>query len=461
MPNHFLHNLSASLQKITDGKTTCAYAEIPAHFDRFTRSFADAGIMLGDCIALEVENSVSSALVLLYLLKVGYSFLLLPNLDQSGNSFSIPSFCRYGIRAVDHTLKTTENENWKPTIAASDFSKEHLYVRTSGSTGQPKLVVHAHSILLQNALNCMQRLGINSDDRVTIPVPIYHLYGLGASFLPSIMAGAAINLQNKANLITYLEREREFDPNIAFLIPSFCDLLVKGRRANRNYRLTVVAGDRLKAETFSQYEARFGQIIPLYGSTEMGVIAAASPDDSSQNRATTVGQPLPGVQLRVEPLPESQLASVGDLWCQHQWRFVGYADQAGNLIEAMSEWFCTRDWGRIGDRGELEVLGRSDQSVNRDGLLVFFADVERSVLQIKGVTEVAVISAGETVRGKRLVAYCVTTADCSLNEDAIRNACFQHLPQRAVPDRICIIESLPLLANGKLDRQTLRDKDVY
>lgn len=449
MLNRFLNPLSTSSQIITDGTFTCTFAEISQHFAKFEKSFAEAGISVGDRIAFECENSVPSALVLLYLLEAGYSFLLLPNRAKLGHDFSIPCFCRYRVNILsDGSLQIAPNETWNPTIAASDFSQGYLYVRTSGSTGKPKLVVHAHSALLNNAHNALHRLTIDKHDRVALPVPIYHLFGLGAGFLPSFFAGAAIDLQKEANLIKYLERERTFNPTIAFMIPSFCKTLLKGRRANRDYRFTVVAGDRLSEETFWQYETRFGRVVPLYGSTEMGVIAAASPTDSSQIRAKTVGSPLPAVQVRIK-------AAEGELWCQHAWGFTGYADLAGHPLEGASDWFQTKDWGQIGEQGTLEVLGRCDHSVNRDGLLVFFADIERAIADIPGIAEVAVVATGETARGKGLTACCAIASGYPLTEDDVRRACFELLPQRAVPDRVCILESLPLLPNGKLDRQAL------
>ena len=388
----------------------------------------------------------------------------MPKSTKPEDDLALPSFCRYRISAQptgiwqqpEQFLQITESEAWNNTETRLDISQAQIYLRISGSTDTPKLVVHSHLDLLNNAYSCMQRLKIHDRDRVTIPVPIYHMYGLGAGFLPAVLAGAAIDLQKGANLITYLERERRFNSNIAFLVPSFCEALVKGRRASRTYQFTVVAGDRLQEKTFEKYESQFGQIIPLYGSTEMGAIAAVSLDDPSHVRLKTVGLPLPGVELCVTSASQSD---GGELWCRNRWGFKGYVNVDGYLIEpkteAMPGWFCTKDWGRIGEQGELEILGRSDQSVNRDGLLVFFADLERSIAAIPGVITVAVIAEGETARGKGLTAYCVVDPDQALTPAAIRAICLQSLSKRAVPDCIWIVEALDLLPNGKIDRQAL------
>jgi acyl-CoA synthetase (AMP-forming)/AMP-acid ligase II len=111
--------------------------------------------------------------------------------------------------------------------------------------------------------------------------------------------------------------------------------------------------------------------------------------------------------------------------------------------------------GRISSDGYLEVLGRSDRSVKRDGLLVLFSDIEKAIQAIPGIEAVAVEAQGDSQRGKGLIAYCVLTKNSQLSEKEIRASCFQMLPKRAIPEHILLLPSLPLLSNGKVDRQTL------
>ena len=297
---------------------------------------------------------------------------------------------------------------------------------------------------------------------MAIPVPIYHMYGLGAAFLPSVAVGASIDLQKGANLLRYLQREQKFQPNVAFMTPIFCDTLLKGRKSNREYKFTVAAGDGIEVETFANYEARMGCLVKLYGSTEMGAIAAGSPDEPKEVRIQVVGKPMSGVKLR---LSTGQIESakaqqeMGELWCHHDYGFDGYVDENGQSIKNTNDrpdgWFQTKDLAKITTDGYLEVLGRCDLSVNRDGLLVFFSEVERAIRTIEGVDTVVVVSQGKSIRGKGIVAYCVGNKGHNLTEEKIRSACFDVLPKRAVPDYIFLIDSFPLLPNGKVDRLQL------
>lgn len=458
---------SLSLQRantLTDGRLSCSWQDILDILEDLSIFFAQRQINITDCIALECENSLPSALTLLYLLQKGHSFLLLP---QTTEPSSIPSFCRYRIiptlekegkiddlNKFDSWLKIYKNKQWQPI---NDGGKK-LYLRTSGSTGIPKIAVHSHAKVLENALNCVERLKLTSNDRVAIPVPIYHMYGLGAAFLPSVAVGASIDLQKGANLLRYLQREKDFEPNVAFMTPSFCETLIKGRKSAREYRLTVVAGDLLKEETFAKYEHNFGCLVKLYGSTEMGVIAAGSPEAAKELRCQTIGLPMLGVKLRMENQSlDSQIEGVGEIWCQHPSSFDGYVDTAGKPIVSTDRdgWLATKDLGKLHLDGYLEVWGRCDRSINRDGLLVVFSDIEKKMETISGIDAVVVESYGNSKRGKGLVAFCVLSQGENLSEKAIRGSCFDIIPRRAIPDQVFIIKALPMLANGKVDHQQL------
>jgi len=477
-----ISSTSSRTNGLTDGQLTCSYQEIPEIFECIQRYLARRRVSHADCLALECHNSVPSALTLLYLLARGYSFLLLPQVVNVPKALAqkppIPRFCRYSVttegltgsesaadlRNPDRFLHLVENKQWI-SDRTQDIGQK-LYLRTSGSTGHPKLVMHSHRRLLGNALNCVERLGLESDDRIAIPVPIFHLYGLGAAFLPGVAVGASIDLQKGSNLIKYLQREKEFLPNIAFMTPIFCETLLKGRKSSRAYKLTVTAGDRLREDTFAQFESRFGCLVNLYGSTEMGAMAAASPQDTYQVRALTVGKPMSGVRLRVAKGGVESvegMEGVGELWCHHDYGFEGYVDQEGkpdsSVLQTQADGFGTKDLGRIWSEGQVEVLGRCDYSVNRNGLLVFLGNVERAMETIEGIEQVVVVSGGESQRGQGIDAYCVLEKGANLAQADIRAFCFDVLPRHGIPDHIFVVQSLPMLPNGKVDRQRLIGRD--
>jgi MoaA/NifB/PqqE/SkfB family radical SAM enzyme len=323
-----------------------------------------------------------------------------------------------------------------------------LAVLSSGTSGESKLIVHDHARLLRQAEACIRRFGLTATDTVILPVPIFHMFGLGAAFLPALIAGAAVDLVDQANLPRFLSHEVASEPNVAFMVPSFAETLLKGRRGDRAYRLTVMAGDRVRESTFSAYEARFGPVVQLYGSSEMGAIASTSPDDPVRRRQHTVGSPLEGVELRLDGA-DGEL-----LMCRHENGFLGYAGEDG-APRPPHEWWSTGDRA-VRDDGAIRILGRVDDRLKRDGVLVSLRAVEHALEALPEVRSAAAVAGEPGPRGLELVAFCVVTRGAPFEGADLKRSLAMTASRGLVPDRIELIAQMPLLASGKVDRQALR-----
>jgi acyl-coenzyme A synthetase/AMP-(fatty) acid ligase len=463
---------------VTDGRHTVSYAEAAVLLDRLDERFARQASSPRRPVALECSQSVAGALALLYVLSRERDVVLLPELGEaskeSGTPRFIPSFCSHVITArasrkadaeLLDSLEIAANPELAEEPAVAGFHGPDLYLRTSGSTGTPKLTRMSHQRWLNNALACVERWQLTGEDRLTIPVPIFHSYGFGAAFLPGLLAGAAMDVGSGGNILRYLEREERFQPNVAFLTPALCDMFLSVRKSPRPYRLAVTAGDKIKRETMAGFEPRFGPLLNLYGSAEMGAVSAASPEDPPGSRIATAGYPLAGIELRVQEVGSEIEAAVGEeiglLQCRQKNGSAGYLIQeAGWRFQprADDEWFETGDLARIRDDGYVEVLGRSGLSVKRDGLLVVFADVEAAVEKVEGVQRAVLVAAGESRRGSRLVAVCLAGLEGEApRPETVRQRCFELLPIYAVPDEVVILDSLPQTPSGKVDRRAIRD----
>jgi acyl-coenzyme A synthetase/AMP-(fatty) acid ligase len=408
--------------------------------------------------------------------------VLLPELGESakeaGTPRFIPSFCAHVITASSARagesespldgLAAEENPGFVAEPVIAGFQGPDLYLRTSGSTGSPKLTRMAHQKWLNNAQACVDRWQLTADDRLSVPVPIFHSYGFGAAFLPGLLAGSAMDVGSGGNILRYLEREERFVPNVGFLTPALCDMFLSIRKTPRPYRLVVTAGDKIKRETMAGFEPRFGPLLNLYGSAEMGAVSAASPLDPPEQRLATAGYPLAGIELRVEAAGDGIEPAAGEetgrLSCrqpngsggyliqEERWRFAPRGDD---------EWFETGDLARLRADGYVEILGRSGLSVKRDGLLVVFADVETAVEKVEGVRRAVVVAAGESRRGARLVAVCLLDPERSdLIPDAVRRRCFDLLPRYAVPDAVPSATSSPADRSPHDSRRAKRDRST-
>lgn len=446
---------------LADDQEILTYAQLDAGLAELDEQFAAVGVAAEDSVLLATANRLAAVRGLLYLLERGYDTVLLPE-DRVENPAASPAFCRWRLEARSEDKDTTRpaalhlapNPGYRAACALPPDAPR-LMLQTSGSTGTPKLAVHHHRGLRQNALRCVERFRLHADDRVALPVPIYHMFGLGAGLLPALAAGASVNLQAGANLLRFNQHEQTFNPTVAFMTPAFATSLLQIRRTPRPYRLTVTAGDRFRADRLDRYEHAFGPVVQLYGSTEQGAIAAATPELPITLRQRTAGTAMTGVELRVAA-PEGE---PGELLCRRDDGFIAYLDYAGGMHPSghrADGWWPTRDFARLDSAGHLEVLGRSDHSVNRDGVLVFFAEIERVIEALDTVAMVAVTAdTQEGPRGRRLIAHCLARTNTELSPAQIRAHCLAQLPRRAVPDDIRLVEHLPLLANGKLDRSRL------
>jgi acyl-coenzyme A synthetase/AMP-(fatty) acid ligase len=445
---------------LTDGQSTCIYGELPGLLDQVRARVRESGIGPEDCIAVECSNSVPGALLLLALLRDGASFIVTPPATNSQELKPTPHFCRFRVTILPapESLRVEANPNYNGRAAAP----ARMYLRTSGSMGASKIVSHTHERLVGNALNCVRKYGFNPSSRAVVPVPIAHMYGFGAEFLPAILAGASIDLQDRTNLLKYLDREKRFQPTIAFVTPAVCDMLRKGFKTPRTtYQVMVTSGQRISEELFRALDPLVGgRLVNQYGSTEMGATAACDPGDPLDRRATAIGRPMDGVALRIDASPEEPGSGAGSglLFCRHPYGFEGYLDEDGDWIsQAPSDgWYRTGDLVTTLPDGAIAVLGRADASVNRSGYLVLLSDIERIIENLEAVGEVAVVvGRGETRQGQRIAAFCVARPGAALDGSHVRQRCFDVLPPYAIPDEVRVIEELPKLASGKPDRQSL------
>ena len=415
---------AASENFLTDGLWSCHYPEIPEILETIDHYLSEQGVQADDCVAVECHNSVPGALLLMVLLQKEQGFVLLPPSEKPGEASElkpIPRFCQH--RLVIKSLRKEQTEQWsrqpsqflaverQATHLRQDLSefpvetRGKLFLRTSGSMGPAKIVVHSQAKVLGNAGNCVRKYQFTVEDRVTIPVPIFHFYGFGAEFLPGLLVGASIDLQENTNLLKYLDRERRFQPTIVFITPNLCEMLLQGKKTPRYHKVIVVSGQRFREELFRAFDPLCcSRLVNQYGSTKMGAIAACSPDDPLEQRATTIGQPMAGVELRIDSLE----TSTGELHCRHPYGFIGYMDEAGNWLYRADEWHRTGDVARTHE-GRIEVVGRADNSVNRSGYLVFLADIERMIEKLDQVAQVTVIATQreERIQGQQIIALCV------------------------------------------------------
>ena len=314
------------------------------------------------------------------------------------------------------------------------FGGDPIIVRTSGSTGEPKEAVLSHPAVLASARATHDRLG--GPGRWLLDLPVAGVAGLQV-LVRSVLAGTDPVLVSEHESLEAAVEELDGQRLYASLVPT------QLHRLDADDRLGLLAGlDALLVGGAATDPALLDRardagvnVVRTYGMTE------------TCGGCVYEGRPLDGVKLRIDD--DGQILLAGPML------FDGYVDDPRD-----DEWFATADRGEIDGDGRLWVLGRMDDVVISGGVNVPLAAVERALRYVEGVGDVAVVGVDDPEWGARVVA-AVVPADAlcldALRLDLLRDAVTEGgLPRTWAPRQLLLVDELPLVPGGKIDRARLR-----
>lgn len=333
---------------------------------------------------------------------------------------------------------------------------------TSGTTGRSKGAMLTHENLLSNARTLVDHWRITSDDTLIHALPIFHTHGLFVAMNTSLAAGATVHFMPSFDL----------DPIIAALprstmlmgVPTFYTRLLGDPRMTRdltaNMRLFISGSAPLLAETHVAFTERTGHhILERYGMTETNMITS-NPYDG-ERRAGTVGQPLPGVDVRLtDPDTGKSVAEgeVGMIEVRGPNVFKGYWQMPDKTAAELREtgFFITGDLGQVSDDGYLSIVGRAKDLIITGGFNVYPKEIEDVLNDIDGVTESAVFGVPHADFGEAIIAAVVPDAGAQLDPEALAQVVSDKLARFKHPRRYEIIGELPRNTMGKVQKTELR-----
>jgi acyl-CoA synthetase (AMP-forming)/AMP-acid ligase II len=231
-------------------------------------------------------------------------------------------------------------------------------------------------------------------------------------------------------------------------------------------RITATGGTRVPPDLVRDMRAAFGvPVLVRYTSTEASVSTGTDIDDDDEVIANTVGRPAPNVELRLVTDSGSPVAQggVGEVLVRSRAVMRGYwrdPDKTSEVIDA-DGWVHTGDLGRLDAAGHLVMIGRRVEMYIRGGYNIYPAEVERVLGEHPGVEAVAVVGIEDTVLGQIGAAAVVPDdAERPPSLEELRSWCRQRLADYKAPDRLHIVDQLPLNAMGKVDKRTLATRLV-
>ncbi len=331
---------------------------------------------------------------------------------------------------------------------------------TSGSEGKPKGVVLSHRALMANIAQMRSIIDFSTNDKVLNALPIFHSFGLTAGTLLPLMMGMNLFLYPSPlhyRVIPELAYDRSC--SILFGTNTFLANYAKYAHAYDFFRLRyVVAGaEKLSDAVRNLWFEKFGlRVLEGYGATETAPVLAVN--TPMAYRTGTVGQLLPAVEYRLDPVPgieEGGLLSVRGPNVMSGY----YRVDAPGVLEAPSTsagngWYETGDIVTIDDDGFLSIAGRVKRFAKVAGEMISLDVVERMAAAAAPAAMHGVSTRSDGARGEAIVLF---TTDQTLTREAlVESARRMGVPELAVPRKILPVGSLPLLGTGKVDHVALK-----
>ena len=339
---------------------------------------------------------------------------------------------------------------------------------TSGTSGEPKGVVHTHRTLSRAVQMEVEHLGLTANDVIYIPSPLAHqtgfLYGMWLAFslgVPQIVQ--AIWDPKRA-----LEVLRGWEGTFVQAATPFLTDLVRavdaGAPAPSRLRIFVATGAAVPRALAERATRVLGTAVcGAFGTTETGLGTLASPFDSPAKMWGSDGRAMPGVQLRIvddtgAPLPPG---AEGNFELTGPTVFDGYLDRADLTAEVFTAdgWYRTGDLATLDDEGYLRITGRVRDVINRGGEKIPVSEIEQLIYTHPAVDDVAIVAMPDERLGERACAFVTLIPGAKLSFSALQHFLDEHeVSKHYWPEHLEIIDAIPRNAVGKIQKFLLREQ---
>ncbi|MGH7639313.1 MAG: 3-phosphoshikimate 1-carboxyvinyltransferase [Candidatus Dormibacteria bacterium] len=336
---------------------------------------------------------------------------------------------------------------------------------TSGTSGEPKGVLHRMDVLTRAAAMEVRHLSLGSEDRIFIPSPLAHqtgfLYGMWLAFV----LGVPQILQRTWEGTRALDLLRRFGGTfVQAATPFLGDLVraveVRGERPGK-LRIFVATGAAVPRALAERATRTLGAAVcGAWGTTETCLGTLAAPEDEPARTWGTDGRALAGVRIRVTDDEGRVLAPglEGNFEVSSPCLFEGYLDRPDLTQEVLTEdgFYRSGDLAVIDEAGYVRISGRLKDVINRGGEKVPVAEIEQLLHQHPEVADVAIVAMPDERLGERACAFVVSPEGLRL-EEACRFLDDHHVAKQYWPERLELVESLPRNPAGKVQKFLLRE----
>jgi fatty-acyl-CoA synthase len=491
-------------------KISFTYAELDEGVNRLARALMAAGLEPGDRLGIWSPNCVEWLMLQFATAKAG---VILVNinpayrtteleyaLNQSGcrvlvaaSSFKSSDYeamveeVRDNLPALERTvfLGTT---GWDELLAeAGRVSDEELRTRadalqfddpiniqyTSGTTGFPKGATLSHHNILNNGFFIGEFCRYTEADRVCIPVPFYHCFGMVLGNLACTTHGACIVLPEAAfeprSVLETVEAERCTSLyGVPTMFIAELDHPDFDRFDYSTLRTGIMAGSPCPVEVMRKVIERMhmDEVTICYGMTETSPVSTQTgADDPLERRVSTVGRVHPHVEIKIADPVSGQVVprgEPGELLTRGYSVMLGYWNDPERTAEAIdrARWMHTGDLATMDDEGYVNIVGRSKDMIIRGGENVYPREIEEFLYTHPEVADVAVIGVPDERYGEEIMAWVQLREGASASGDDLKDFCKGKIAHYKVPRYVKLVDEFPMTITGKVQKFKMREAAI-
>lgn len=339
---------------------------------------------------------------------------------------------------------------------------------TSGTTGSPKGATLSHRNILNNGYFVGRQIRLSERDRICVPVPLYHCFGMVMGNLAALTCGAAVIYPAEAfEPGAVLKAVEEEKCTALYGVPTmFIGLLAHPDFASFNLstlRTGIIGGASCPVEVMRQIVGRMNlrEITIAYGMTETSPVSfQCAVDDPIERRVSTIGRVQPHLEVKIidskgRVVPRG---TPGELCTRGYSVMLGYWDDPEKTAEAVDAdgWMHTGDIGVIDAEGYGNIVGRIKEMIIRGGENVYPREIEEFLFQHPKIEEVAIVGVPDAKFGEEICAWIRLKPGEAMSEAEIIAHCRANIAHYKAPRYVRFIESLPMTVTGKVQKFQIR-----
>jgi fatty-acyl-CoA synthase len=486
------------------------YAQLDEQVDRLARALMTAGIERGDRVGVWSPNCVEWVLVQYATARIG---AILVNINPAYRTSELAyalaqSGCRLLVSAAEY--KTSDyramldevapglaaleravfigTEDWDALLAQAEgtpdaamreraaslqFDDPINIQYTSGTTGSPKGATLSHHNILNNGFFVGELCHLGEEDRIAVPVPLYHCFGMVMGNLAAVTHGSCIVYPESAfeprSCLEAVAAERctalygvptMFIAQLA--LPDFADHDLSSLRTG------IMAGSPCPVEVMRRVisDMHMDEVAICYGMTETSPVSTqTAADDPLERRVGTVGRVHPHVEVKIVDPARGAIVprgESGELCTRAYSVMLGYWEDRERTEEAIdrARWMHTGDLATMDDEGYVNIVGRIKDMIIRGGENVYPREIEEFLYTHPEVTDASVFGVPDERYGEEIMAWVQLRQGAAVDENGLREFCRGRIAHYKVPRHVKVVDAFPMTVTGKVQTFVMRQQAI-